>query len=813
MRKSTKKILALATAATLSLGIVSIAACGSDFKTPAGIPEGAAESNGGFVVGVGDYYYFINGVETSDADNAYGAPVKGALQRIRKADVEAGVNSAETVIPSLMVAGDHEAGIFVYGGRVYFATPTNVRNTSGVVENSWLDFKSAKLDGTDIRHHFRLETNTTPYRFVEENGVVYVLYVEGSSAFDIHSFNTETGEDVLLVREASEYQFHASEKGEPYLYYTMGVRVRPDSDYGADLSYNQIYRVRADATEAPYDYEWDQAWLDENNDGEEPYHNFGELVLDGVGANDFRDNYSQFNHSETVPGDPVGYIYSLKTYDNGGLYFTRKPVSAPPGVVGASGTLYFLEETDLASGWDTIAANDSEAESFDVIASDAASSSVTDAFFYREGGKHHYIYADGSNLIRVDVEDGAETTIVRTASSPKIIGIDNESDAEGYHYLYYANSVSGGSSINRAVYNGVTDKLGTGKDDYSNLTHPEDHNDYYVPVRILEAVHTSGWYDVEIVDNVLFFADGKTYGGNSFNYVSTINLKDENGLMDNVELAARNDLYDEIVDIVSDRDEALLSRIRSDVNDILAEAIECYFYTGNADLVNENVREYEDAIKEDADLENPYEEKDREAFAAYVEGKGYTYDEVKLFEETDFKEGDASFRTQSFFVTKIGTWDDADNEAWDDYWRSTFLTRYTPPEEEETHLPAWAIALIVIGSVLVVGLAGLLVLHFFHKKRQNAQKAPKEKRMHVDTTDDRDIDVYAVDPEPTPEEELTEEPAPEEPAPEEPVPEEPVPEEPAPEEPAPEEPVPEEPAPEEPAPEEPAPETPDTPNE
>ena len=104
MRKGLKKLLCIITAATLVCSAASLAACGYSFTPPEGGPGADAEvtSNGGFAVQKGDYIYFINGVETYTSDNEYGTPEKGALMRIKAADADAGTNTAETIIPSLM---------------------------------------------------------------------------------------------------------------------------------------------------------------------------------------------------------------------------------------------------------------------------------------------------------------------------------------------------------------------------------------------------------------------------------------------------------------------------------------------------------------------------------------------------------------------------------------------------------------------------------------------------------------------------------------------------------------------------------------
>ena len=167
MRKSFKKIIAVATAALMTAGALSLAACGTDFKTPQGGPAAsdAVESNGGFVVAKGNYYYFINGVESYTADNTYGTPVKGALYRIKKEDVKAKRNTAERVVPSIMSSGTYtNGGIYVYGDRVYYTTPNDVRDpVSGEIDSSVLRFQSAKLDGSDIKDYFTLTNNSVKF--------------------------------------------------------------------------------------------------------------------------------------------------------------------------------------------------------------------------------------------------------------------------------------------------------------------------------------------------------------------------------------------------------------------------------------------------------------------------------------------------------------------------------------------------------------------------------------------------------------------------------------------------------------------------
>ena len=321
MRKIFKCITVAAAAAVITLSSVFFGGCAYQFTPLEGDVSGEVSSQGGFVVEKGEYVYFINGVETYTSDNTYGTPVKGALMRIKTADIKAGNNTAETVIPSLMVAADYTSGIYIYGDRVYYATPNNVGNTGGDVDNTLLSFRSARLDGSDVQEHFRVADNATVYRYVEADGVVYILYEEDGT---LSSYNTAEDVNTTLAEGVTEYVLNSTEKGDPYVYYTMTVTDGEDTEAPYEYTnYNQIYRVRADATEAPYEYTWDQEYLDENNDGEVPYVNLGELVLDGIGIND---GITQFNHDVDEENNnrlSYGFTYTMQAYTNGGIYFVR----------------------------------------------------------------------------------------------------------------------------------------------------------------------------------------------------------------------------------------------------------------------------------------------------------------------------------------------------------------------------------------------------------------------------------------------------------------------------------------------------------
>lgn len=740
MRKIFRKFSILAACSLLAASAASMAACGYQFTPLSEGPSAsdAVTSQGGFVVQKGDYVYFINGVETYTSDNTYGTPVKGALMRAKMSDIKAGINQAETVIPSLMVAADYTSGIYIYGERIYYATPNNMGNTAGQVDNTYLDFRSTALDGSDMQFYFRIADNAALYRFVEVDGTVYVVYEEDDNLI---SYNTAAGTSVTLAESTTAYTVNSEDVTDPYIYYTMDVTDRQDSANPQAYEYNQIYRVRADATESPYEYTWDQEYLDEENDGEAPYVNLGEIVLDGISVND---DETQFNHDVTEDNRSIWrYTYTLQSYTNDGIYFVRTAVPTSGSSVGTSGELYYLSVEDLESdSFDSITGNSVYSTNatdgwLEVVASAADTSNAnTSAYFYiEEGGnvKHHYLYVNSDGEIRrVDViNDGLGTKaengrngdtslrIATGASGAVLTGLDSTS-SETYDYVYYTCTTDNGLSIERAVYNGEPEH-------YNTLTPAGEDYSAYRPVRVLEAEHASGWYNYEVVDGVVFYINAETFSSTSYTYVWTINLNGEDGLMDNVEVEAFNERYETVVG-----EDGYLETLTEEGNSKLSSAIRYFFYTGESDQVFENIEEAESFGKRNTYL---YSEEEQAAFRAFVDGTGE--DAIAFFGENYL-----DTVSLSTYTNLLGVMTEDDTDLLADYWQN-YLERYTEETAEEAGLPGWAWALIGVAIAVVVLGAGLaVVLVILHKRKKDAREKPE--LMEVDTTDDEDVDVYAM---------------------------------------------------------------------
>ena len=743
MRDKFKKLTSVAIAGTMAFATVALSACGDKnykgTKLDGFDAAATVTDNGGFAVKKGDYVYFINGQEDYTAENKYGEVTKGALMRIKSSYLTSGqYDKAQTVVPMLFSAQNFDAGIYVYGDRVYFATPTSDKDLDGKVANDWIDFKSAKLDGSETMkgNYFRLEDNAVQYRFVEENGVVYCLYVDGGN---LYSYNTQSNEKKTLVVGATNYYFDESDAENANVYYEMSVTNNIDSDNSTAASYNQIYSVNAAATAtvkeadgmitysvypdgdtsktAYREYSFKKAYLEEKNaeakksDIEAPYNlkdyatmpyvNLGKLVLDGIGSAAQINEKTQYNDVDagTNENEPYGYTYTIQSYENDGLYFTRKN-----NTFGVSEKLYYVANSVVAnSEWKSVAGNASVV----YISEDLTKASTSAVYYKTANGDLAYIYVEDGKIVRAI---GEETVIMEESASGATLWMVKDG------YLYYTMASSNGNTLFRINVTGETATA-------YNLAYGDKE---YFTSKFVFVDFTSDWYMPEIIDNMLLFANAESVGSYSYNYIWAFNMNGANGLMTAEELNAFSDKYEaanEKISEVADGD--------SDVENVLNYV----FRTGKVDKYT--------VIK---DNEEYFDDDQKAAIASFVE------------------DTTASYR-QSYYVSMIGSYKTADTEEIDAYW-----TDYVTPdleEEEETEeegLETWQIILLIVSGVIVGAGIGGFIAYFVHesaKKKEAAARANEianAYKKRIDVTDDKTVDVYS-DEEETVEETVSETPA------------------------------------------------------
>ena len=766
MGNKTKRIISIVAAALLAGSAFALTACkdkpyslDNALTMPA---AGEAVSNGGFAVEKGEYVYFINGQALSTADNTYGSVQKGSLMRIKKSDLSdpAKCGNAETVVPLLVVGGDMSAGIYIHGDYVYFATPRTDKDLNNNVK-AGLDFKRAKLDGTEVMSdaYFQTTSTTVQFRFVTaKNGKVYCMYVDGGA---LKSYCVDDRKETVLVKGAeSSFIFDETDKDSDVVYYTMKV---PASFFGTDdeakSDYSQIYRVTAtatatvDASKASYTvtgdgytatYDFNEAYYQEkideakeaqkkDKDVKIPYDlsdyttysyvNLGELVVDGIGSNkesapdaDIQQFHNMDDYTaakkDSAFAELTGYTYTLQSYENGGIYFTRANVNATEN--DPKYLYYVANDAISADGWNSVLCN--EKDTFTVVSNDTAKASAS-AIFYIENGVHKYLYVSGDTLMRATQPSAAVAEV--PLAQKGFTGRTLLYVKDNYLYSY--------STDTKGLYR--IDCMGD-ESKYHNFAGDEE----YADVRVLEIEFNTAWYEPEFFGGVLLYNDAQTINGTAYNYINAVNLAgtDANGMMKTSELTAFNEKYAEVTDFIEG--------LKGDKK--LSAAVMSYFRSGSRAAVDAIVAEYGDKALSENDLVE---------FNAYVNlGVGRkpstTAQQANNYAEK-FVEDGVHYNVASYFVNTVGKVSDEDAEAMKEGFKATVYTKPVVEGEEaaKAGLKWWHWTLIAVGGAIVVvgGVFLFLYLRKQSKKAMEERMRASKPRRKIDTTDDKTIDVYA----------------------------------------------------------------------
>ncbi len=731
MRDKFKKLTSVAIAGTMAFATVALSACGDNNYEGTKLDgfDATAEvtDNGGFAVKKGDYVYFINGQESYTATNKYGEVTKGALMRIKSSDLTGGnYDKAQVVVPMLFSAQDFNAGIYLYGDSVYYATPTTDKDLDGNVASDWIDFKSAKLDGSSAmkKNYFRLDNNAVQYRFVEVDGNVYCLYVQDGN---LYSYSVKDEKTTTLVVGANTYYFDESDAENANVYYAMSVTNNIDSDNSTTFDYNQIYSVNAAATATASEadgkitysvypdgdtsktayrtYSFDKEYMEEKNaeakesKSDEPYDfkdyatmpyvNLGTLVLDGRGSWSEINKQTQYNDVDagTNTNNPYGYTYTIQSYENGGLYFKRKS-----NTFGAAEALYYVANTDVANDtWKSVSGN----ESVEKITEETTNATADAVYYKTADGKQAYIYLADGNIVRAVGEE--KVVMEESADGVTLWKVEGE-------YLYYTVAGANGNTLRRINVTGTKTAYNLAYGDEAYYTSKFEFVDF-----------NSDWYKPEMIDNMLLFSNAESFGSYSYNYVSAFNMNGENGLMTAQELNAINEEYknaEEKIKEIADDD--------SDVESVLRYV----FRTGKVDKYN--------AIK---DNDEYFDDAQRAKISSFIE------------------DTTASYR-QSYYVSMVGAYKTADFDAIEANWVD-YVTPDVDEDVEETSkgLETWQIVLIVVSGVIVLaGLVGMVVYFVLASKKKKEEEARANEvvnayKKRIDVTDDKSVDVYSNDEE------------------------------------------------------------------
>ncbi len=242
-----KKLIAIL---AFVVALFVFASCTTEVKLSDDGSASTVTSNGGFLVETGNYVYFINGSEYYSEDNTYGNVSKGALVRMEKSSIGKANARAEVVVPKLISTGDHTAGIYIYGGKIYYATPNATKSKTGNVQNSDIVFCSANVNGSGVKEIYTATGtagNSMPFRITEANGKIYIVYVgdetvDGTTTNFIYVID-ENGK--VVAKE--EYSAFVFEDGDGDIYFTKSVE---NEVLDQTESFNAVYRLAVGESEA-----------------------------------------------------------------------------------------------------------------------------------------------------------------------------------------------------------------------------------------------------------------------------------------------------------------------------------------------------------------------------------------------------------------------------------------------------------------------------------------------------------------------------------------------------------------------------------
>ncbi len=752
MRKRFTKIICAAVATISAFSLLLAPACTSYKRSGVEADTSAdkVSSNGGFLAETGDYVYFINGVAANTDDNTFGEVVKGSVQRISKSDLDAGnYQNVDTIVPLVVYSGSYEAGIYIYGDYIYYTTPSIERNADGEILNSYLDFKRTKLDGSETMtdYFFQSTDNTIDYRYVEVDGEVYILYalsedLYGTSTTNIHSVKCSTKENTLLAYNVSAYAFDTEDPENPCAYYTMGVTQYLGTDNSVTMSYNQLYRVCADVTESPRQYDFSDV---KDYDAEEDplYVNCGDFVFDGIGKTQIETEgrITQFNYAYGKDAEykinNSEYTYSIKSYKDGELLFSR--VSSTGS---SSGNVYALSDAQVdADGDGKVDA------SWDAITKNAEMSprlygSDTNTYEYVTiDGKLYALLASADGITKGEVIDGKveNSFTISSAASATILMIREEahSATESHLYMYYSVTGGNGYTVYRIAIDGDSD-------DYNKLpSEPEWNSTWtYRGIRVLDLDVASGWYMPEFVGDKLLFAS-ETSNMADYNYIMVCDLGKDGYMMTNAQINAYNEQFEAVNDKIYDYNDET-NADGSTAYQYLSDALKYLYYTGDSEYLDELIQAYVDVL--DKDEEYLYSKRSAEIYREYAEVKGDWADYADDYKTINGEKVYANFA--DYYYAVVGTMSDEDAEALRDSYRAEYMQSY--PEDTSTWLEklntvskTFFIIGVSFGGLVVI--AGITVLVIWLIRRRRVRKTEGGRRIEVDITDDKKMDVYGDD--------------------------------------------------------------------
>lgn len=236
--------------------------------------------NGSFQVRKGDYVYFASGyvsksdLGTGGLTNELGKVTNGALYRakvelkktlIKEENKKEGEESEpkyqeEYVLTDVQLlcsklVGFENSGIYIFGNKIYFGTPSTIKNKQGQVMYKLLTFYSVDLNGENLTELYQTQSfENGKYSFISINGNLYLMIFDGSQILRVDMngnskvLATDVVSAVLPKSEVIVDNSYSATENEKYVYYTIKNSENTETiDYGNVL--NKVNIVSGEKTE------------------------------------------------------------------------------------------------------------------------------------------------------------------------------------------------------------------------------------------------------------------------------------------------------------------------------------------------------------------------------------------------------------------------------------------------------------------------------------------------------------------------------------------------------------------------------------
>jgi hypothetical protein len=248
---------------------------------------------------------------------------------------------------------------------------------------------------------------------------------------------------------------------------------------------------------------------------------------------------------------------------------------------------------------------------------------------------------------------------------------------------------------------------------YDTLLNLDETADYR-PAALDYVDFASSWYKPEIIGGTLLYANAKSIGTASYNYVYATKF----GTAD--EIAEKNEAY-----------KAASKYLEEEFTGDLKNATTYLFRTFKDGERKAGNWFYDDF----AAVQAEYQQKNNKEISWVDELEAY-WDDVEA----------GTCLVESDFIKMIGLYSEDDAESIRETMKD-YLPFAEEEEEEDEGWPWWAIALVItLPTFAAVAGATVLIVYIRAKKRKKAEEEATVnayKRPKIDTTDDKSIDVYA----------------------------------------------------------------------